>query len=176
MEGIIKKNVVIIGDGYVGKTSILNSIKQQKFEEQIPNLYDDFEYTQTIGDKQFKVKFIDTAGQEEFAMIRAFSYKDADLFLLCFAVDDRVSFENMETKWISDLKDYSDVPIILLGTKSDLRRTNRNCINKDEIVKIQKKINALFYAECSAKTLSGIDDLKKRILKFFSKERSCTIQ
>jgi GTPase SAR1 family protein len=38
MEGIIKKNVVIIGDGYVGKTSILNSIKQQKFEEQIPNL------------------------------------------------------------------------------------------------------------------------------------------
>lgn len=39
MEGIIKKNVVIIGDGYVGKTSILNSIKQQKFEEQIPNLW-----------------------------------------------------------------------------------------------------------------------------------------
>jgi GTPase SAR1 family protein len=39
----------------------------------------------------------------------------ADLFLLCFAVDDRVSFENMETKWIPDLEEYSDVPIILLG-------------------------------------------------------------
>ncbi|KAJ3665855.1 hypothetical protein Zmor_001322 [Zophobas morio] len=171
-----KKNIVIIGDGYVGKTSILNSIKEQKFEEQIPNVYDDFEWIQTINGKQYRLKFIDTAGQEEFAMIRKLSYKEANVFLLCFAVDDKVSYENMETKWVPDLEEYSDVPIILLGTKSDLRKNKSNCISRDEINRFQKKIGALFYVECSAKTLAGIEDLKKRILKFVAKERSCVIQ
>ncbi|XP_044259792.1 ras-like GTP-binding protein RHO [Tribolium madens] len=171
----MERNIVIIGDGYVGKTSILNAIKDKKFQEQIPNVYDDFELCQTVNGKQFQLKFIDTAGQEEFAMIRNLSYKDANLFLLCFAVDDPVSFENMESVWVPDLQNCKDVPVVLVGTKSDLRKTN-SCINRDEIIKFQKKINALFYAECSAKTLDGIEDLKKRILKLFAKEKSCIIQ
>lgn len=32
------KNIVVIGDGYVGKTSILHAIQRLDFQEQIPNL------------------------------------------------------------------------------------------------------------------------------------------
>lgn len=91
-------------------------------------------------------------------------------------MDDRVSFENMAAVWVPDLQDYKDIPVILVGTKSDLRSTGTDCISKDEISKFQKKINAIFYVECSAKNLTGIEDLKKRLLKFLTKDRSCVIQ
>lgn len=65
----------------------------------------------------------------------------------------------------------------ILGTKSDLRGPNQ-CLNRDDILRYQKKIRALHYVECSAKTLQGIDDLMQKTIKIMvtSKERSCTIQ
>ena len=40
----------------------------------------------------------DTAGQEEFDRIRPLSYKDTHIFLLCFAVDNDRSLENISSK------------------------------------------------------------------------------
>ena len=38
------------------------------------------------------------AGQEEFEHIRPLSYGDSHVVLICFAVDNRDSFDNIETK------------------------------------------------------------------------------
>lgn len=43
-------------------------------------------------------------------------------------------------------------------------------------MKFQKKISALFYMECSAKTLEGIENLQKKIEKVCLKEKNCIIQ
>jgi GTPase SAR1 family protein len=37
-------------------------------------------------------------GQEDYSHIRPLSYQDAHVFLICFAVDNRDSFDNVENK------------------------------------------------------------------------------
>ena len=45
-----------------------------------------------------------------------------DVFLVCFSVSDTVSLERVESKWIPEVNHHCPgVPIMLVGTKSDLR-------------------------------------------------------
>ena len=64
----------------------------------------------------------DTAGQEDYDRLRPLSYPDTDVLLLCFAVDNPDSFENVADKWAVELHAFCPgAPIILVGTKTDLR-------------------------------------------------------
>lgn len=64
----------------MGKTSILKAIRDNEFKDQIPNVYDAFDYHITINGKKFCLKFVDTAGQEEYSMLRKLSYKEVSFF------------------------------------------------------------------------------------------------
>jgi Ras-related C3 botulinum toxin substrate 1 len=50
------------------------------------------------------------------------SYPQTDVFLVAFSLVSPTSLENVEAKWIPELKHHApNVPIILVGTKLDLR-------------------------------------------------------
>ncbi|EOX90797.1 RAC-like GTP binding protein 5 isoform 3, partial [Theobroma cacao] len=64
----------------------------------------------------------DTAGQEDYNRLRPLSYRGADVFILAFSLISKASYENVSKKWIPELKHYAPgVPIVLVGTKLDLR-------------------------------------------------------
>ena len=46
----------------------------------------------------------DTAGQEDYSSLRPLSYPQTDVFLLCFSVISRVSFANVVSSWIPELR------------------------------------------------------------------------
>jgi Rho family, other len=61
-------------------------------------------------------------GQEEYDKLRPFSFDKLDVLLIGFSIDNPRSLENVQGKWISEaLCHCSDVPIIMVGMKSDLR-------------------------------------------------------
>ena len=44
------------------------------------------------------------------------------MFLVCFSVVQMSSFDNVKSKWIAEVTNYNPTtPILLVGTKSDLR-------------------------------------------------------
>jgi len=45
-----------------------------------------------------------------------------DVFLVCFSLTDKESFKNALNKWIPELYQNANAPIILVGTKSDLKK------------------------------------------------------
>ena len=84
----------------------------------------------------------DTPGQDDFDTLRPLVYPNTDVFLLCFSVVSPSSFLNIKEKWIPEIKKSKEkgskpVPIILVGTQSDLR----NDVNtRVELAKYKDKI------------------------------------
>jgi small GTP-binding protein len=108
--------------------------------------------------------------------LRSLSYPDTDVFLVCFSIVSPTSFKNVKSKWIKDLGDFKkNVPIILVGTKLDLRedeeeiknllKKEQNPISKDEGIKLAEEIGAVVYMECSAKTQKGLKELFNQVVK-----------
>lgn len=101
-------------------------------------------------------------GQEDYDRLRPMSYTNANVFLVCFSVISRSSFENVADKWVPELKKYAKgVPFILVGTQSDRRNgaPASRVISPKEGAELAKKLGAVEYAECSAKTRDGLRDV-----------------
>ncbi|VEL27530.1 unnamed protein product [Protopolystoma xenopodis] len=89
---------------------------------------------------------------------------------MCFSIDSPDSLDNIPEKWTPEVKHFcSNVPIILVGNKKDLRNdegTRRELARmKQEPVKTEdgkamaEKIGAYAYIECSAKTKEGVREV-----------------
>jgi len=115
---------VVVGDGTVGKTCLLISFTSDKYDDTyIPTIFDTYSVNIMVDGKPFNIGLWDTAGQEEYDRLRPLSYPSTDVFLLCFSVNSRTSFNNVKHKWIPELEQYcpQGCARILIGTKADLR-------------------------------------------------------
>ncbi|ETS65109.1 rho3 gtp binding protein [Moesziomyces aphidis] len=110
----------------------------------------------------------DTAGQEEFDKLRTLSYADTHVVVLCFAADNPVSLENVETRWVPEIRDHCPgVKIILVALKCDLRSggegEKRRMLSYQDGVRVAKRIHASRYLECSAKLNRGVNQASLEI-------------
>jgi len=153
---------VVIGDGAVGKTSLLMSYTTNEFPTNyVPTVFENFEVDLQIEGEKYTLNLFDTAGQEAYDRLRPLAYTSADIFLVCFSVACVTSFENVDTKWVPELREYCpEVPYLLVGTQVDLRDDGE--YGKDELVsadmghKMSKQVQAVGYVECSALTQRGL--------------------
>ncbi len=92
-----------------------------------------------------------------------------DLFLICFSVVDPTSYQNIELKWVPELKRHAaGVPFIVVGTKLDLRNDPKTIrvlaqrrqqpITYNEAQRRAGELGAL-YVECSALTQDGLKEV-----------------
>ena len=164
--------VTIVGDGAVGKTCLLISYTTNAFpEDYLPTVFDMHTGIVEVDGKPINLKLWDTAGREDYDRIRPQSYPGADVVLVAFSLISRASFESVKQKWLPELKHFRpDVPIVVVGTKLDLR-SDANTIAKlreknlpppittEEGVEMARSIGAVAYRECSALTLKGLTDV-----------------
>ena len=81
-----------------------------------------------------------TAGQEDYDRLRPLSYPMTDVFVVCFDVSRRASFENVRNKWFPEVQHYCpDTPSILVGMKSDLRRGAQETVTTEEAQQLAKE-------------------------------------
>merc|ERR1712018_149641 len=114
----------IVGDGAVGKTSLLIVYSSGAYngDEYIPTVFDNYQTTEMVDKKPITLLLWDTAGQADYDRLRPLAYPQTDVFIICFSVDNPASFNNVLEKWHPEVMHYCpDVPIILAGTKIDLR-------------------------------------------------------
>ena len=172
----------LVGDGAVGKTTFLLSYTAKSFlTEYTPTIFDNFCQIEHVGNDIFNVSLWDTAGQDEYSAYRAGCYNNCnfDVFLLCFSVTQRSSFRNIKNKWIVELKKHSpNVPVIVVGTQTDLRDDNdKEHISKKEGERMAKELKAKRYCECTSKdyetthnvVLEAIEDFLEREREMIAK-------
>jgi len=155
-------------------------------EDYIPTVFDNYVVNITAGDQNIELGLWDTAGQEEYDRLRPLSYANANVFLICFSVVNPTSCENVQSKWYPEVVHFCpDVPQILVGTKIDLRSdegvieklksSGQHPITTEQGESLAKKIKAIKYLECSAKTgqnLKNVFDEAVKSVLFRTKQSS----
>lgn len=159
---------VVVGDGAVGKTCMLVTYTSNQFPaEYIPTVFDNYSAMKTVDGKTVKLELWDTAGQEDYDRLRPLAYPNTNVYLICFSIINTRSLENVKLKWVPELRHHTpDVPIILVGTKSDLRDDDKTIkelesksqrmVTTQEAQRMAKDVGCVLYIECSALTQTGI--------------------
>ncbi|KAL0130860.1 hypothetical protein PUN28_002457 [Cardiocondyla obscurior] len=156
--------VVLVGDGAVGKTSLVVSYSTNGFPgEYVPTAFDNYNVVVNVDGQPLNVQLCDTAGQDDFDPLRSLCYPETDVFLVCFSVVCPSSYHSVASRWINEVRKYCpNAPIILVGTKSDLRSDVRLMLQlarygQAPITMIQghqlaHRLGAVNYVETSALT------------------------
>uniref|UniRef100_A0A8C1IJB3 Rho-related GTP-binding protein RhoG n=1 Tax=Cyprinus carpio TaxID=7962 RepID=A0A8C1IJB3_CYPCA len=162
---------VVVGDGAVGKTCLLISYTTGAFpKEYIPTVFDNYSSQVTVEGRTVSLNLWDTAGQEEYDRLRTLSYPQTNVFIICFSISSPPSYENVKHKWHPEVTHHCpSVPILLVGTKSDLRNDadvlkklkeqNQAPITHQQGQALARQIHAIKYLECSALSQDGIKDV-----------------
>ncbi|XP_053154667.1 rho-related GTP-binding protein RhoU isoform X3 [Hemicordylus capensis] len=162
---------VLVGDGAVGKTSLVVSYTTNGYPtEYIPTAFDNFSAVVSVDGRPVRLQLCDTAGQDEFDKLRPLCYTNTDIFLLCFSVVSPSSFQNVSEKWVPEIRCHCPkAPIILVGTQSDLREDVKVLIELDKCKEkpvaeeaarlCAEEIKAASYIECSALTQKNLKEV-----------------
>jgi small GTP-binding protein len=168
----IKQKILLLGDGAVGKTSLIKRFVLDQFDDK---------YIVTIGAKvskklihvriykdigmDIKLMIWDVIGQHGYSSVHASSFVGTDGVLMVYDVNRPETLTNLKDFWIPSLeKVIGKVPMIFLGNKSDLEKLTLES-KENEIVSEQNS-RVLF---TSAKTGDNVElaflELGRKLMK-----------
>lgn len=119
----IEFKLVLVGDGGVGKTTLVRRHITGEFEKKyIPTLGVDVHplvFHTNYGKIIFNVW--DTAGQEKYGGLRDGYYIKGDCAILMFDVTSRITYKNIPN-WYRDVaRVLENIPMVLVGNKVDVK-------------------------------------------------------
>ena len=160
-----KFNISILGESYVGKTSLVEIITGFDFNPtKIATVGIEHSYLNKEFDGEMRrFQIFDTAGQEKYHSLSASTIQIADGYILVFDVGRKDTLQ-LINKWINYITEYVEVDkkvIIIIGNKIDIE--NRE-ISEEEGKKFaqSKKVK---YFETSAKDNIGVEKAFNEIIK-----------
>ena len=114
---------LIVGDGSVGKTSIVRRLTRNDFDTDTEATVgvEFITHVITVDNTAIKLQIWDTAGQEKYRSVGKAYYRDAVGVLLVFSLTSHESFESL-SEWLEDVRPFchKSAKIVLIGNKSDL--------------------------------------------------------
>lgn len=159
MQTLGPYKIVILGEGRVGKTSLLKRYKYNSFDEHEASSQNATYLEKTVEDKksskEVKLALWDTAGQERFHSLAPIYYRDADGALVVYDITEPESFKRVAT-WVSELKTNGcNIPVSLVGNKYDMKVQQR--VPQSQAEDFAKSIGAR-HGYASAKHSRGVEE------------------
>lgn len=114
--------VVLVGDGNVGKTSLVRRFCNERFEAtRILTIGVDFQIkTVRLGARDLRLSIWDVAGQQRFRTFRDQFYNGTLAAALVYDVTSPASFSNL-VRWRAEvLSAVPGVPLVVIGNKTDM--------------------------------------------------------
>ncbi|KAH3746088.1 hypothetical protein Pelo_12519 [Pelomyxa schiedti] len=155
--------LVVIGAGAVGKSAlVVRFIKGDFIAEYDPTIEDSYRRQFSVDDRQCHLDILDTAGQEEYSALRDNYMRTGQGFLVVFAVNSRGSFAEIPgfVKHIHEVKDLDEVPLVVVGSKCDLRADVPQRVINDFCTKNQAP-----FIPCSAKSNTNVETVFSEVVK-----------
>ena len=112
--------IILLGDGAVGKTSLVRRFVEQKFDDKYITTIGTNVKKKEIEDLDVKLLIWDMYGQKLKPTLQKSNYKGSDGAIIVYDLTRMKTFENLDN-WIDNLFDVTgEIPIIVLGNKYDL--------------------------------------------------------
>ncbi len=159
----IKRKVLLLGDGAVGKTSLIRKFVIDKFDDK---------YIATIGTKvtkkelelQYDGKTIyvtlmiwDVLGQRDYKSVQSASFKGADGVILVCDLTRKETLLSLEEYWLEIIRsNISRLRLVFVGNKCDLLEKAQ--FSLDDLQAVASNYNTVSFAS-SAKTGEGVEKL-----------------
>jgi small GTP-binding protein len=162
--------VCLLGDGGVGKTSLVLRYCENKFKDN---------YIMTIGSNfstktvkledypnfEIKLQIWDLAGQKHFSFVRPPFYRGATGVIYVHDLTRRSSFENLPN-WQEEVqKVIGKKTSILVGNKLDLAEDGQREVAKSDGEAFKEELGSLSYYETSAKEGLNVEKIFKEITR-----------
>ncbi|MHA1931009.1 MAG: Rab family GTPase [Promethearchaeota archaeon] len=173
--------VTVIGDGKVGKSTLIKRFTQGSFKKDyVKTIGAQFSvYDEKIDGDKIRLLFWDIAGQDTFHFLRPNFFKNSRAAIIVYSLEDnkfgKESFKHI-LNWYEDISKFcGDIPIVIFGNKVDL--INENELDDSQIQELVKKNNFLNYYITSAKTGKGVIEAFNAIIKtLYSKFKSLSAE
>ena len=144
--------VILLGDSSVGKSSIIERLKSDSFNNNQSATISLEHHNLIIKINSFivRMQIWDTAGQEKFDAIASTYYKSADVVIFVYSINIRDSFDRV-SQWSKQVDENSSIDEqqirILLGNKTDLN--NERVVSTEEGKDLAKQIGCVHFDEIS---------------------------
>ena len=152
---VTRHKIIFVGDAATGKTSIINRIIDNPFNDtyEVSIGIDFMSKNIRFRGQNIKIQIWDSAGQEKYKGLIPSYVRNSSIVFIVYDISKRSSFDNIPN-WISFVKNIEKTTMILCGNKTDLERE----VEKNEGQDLAKKEGLLFF-ECSAKTNENIKNM-----------------
>eukprot|EP00005_Dracoamoeba_jomungandri_P002926 CAMPEP_0174256296 /NCGR_PEP_ID=MMETSP0439-20130205/5550_1 /TAXON_ID=0 /ORGANISM="Stereomyxa ramosa, Strain Chinc5" /LENGTH=184 /DNA_ID=CAMNT_0015338843 /DNA_START=102 /DNA_END=656 /DNA_ORIENTATION=+ len=139
---------------------------QSKFVDYYePTIEDCYRKTLEVDNKICVLDILDTAGQEEYSVLRDQYMKNGEGFLMVFSITDKLSFEEIKNfhQRIYRLNEHKDkVPMVVCGNKCDLEEKRE--IQRTAIETIAKEYECPWF-ETSAKENKNVVEAFQEVVR-----------
>mmetsp|Transcript_19660 Transcript_19660/g.63887 ORF Transcript_19660/g.63887 Transcript_19660/m.63887 type:complete len:214 (-) Transcript_19660:41-682(-) len=165
------RKVCLLGEGRVGKTSLLLRYVHNTFSETQPATIQASYLTKrlTVEGNTVHLSIWDTAGQERFHALGPIYYRDADAALLVYDITDMDSFVRVKN-WVKELRKMAgkDIVLVLAGNKVDMERNRQ--VPAEEAEAYAASIDATLF-HTSAKANKGVEQAFLHIARTLAAQR-----
>ncbi|KAJ6659043.1 hypothetical protein lerEdw1_019345 [Lerista edwardsae] len=164
--GLKVSKVVVVGDLYVGKTSLINRFCKDVFDRDYKaTIGVDFEIERfEIAGVPYSLQIWDTAGQEKFKCIASAYYRGAEAIITVFDLTDIQTLDHTK-QWLEDALRENDPGssfVFLVGTKKDLV-SDAACERTElDAIRFANTMQAEYWS-VSAKTGENVKDFFSRV-------------
>jgi len=156
---------VLVGRAGAGKSCVtIRFIAGRFLDYYEPTVEDLYRKTIELGDdnEPYVVDIFDTAGQDEFRVVRDAYLRDADGVVGVYAINDKESFREISRYYDHVRRCKSEsvetpIPFVLLGNKCDIKTSERE-VSYKEGEELAKYLNAIQFYETSALNGQNIHD------------------
>ena len=176
-ESYITFKIITVGESGVGKTSIFRRFVYSTFEENTLTtlgLQFSFKDVTLSSGQKIQLKLINTAGEEKYRSLSKSYFKNADVALFVFSLNNIDTFEHIND-WVDLFKENHDkvdkIPKYLIGNKNDLEQ-------KVDQGKIDELTQNLGYKYISSSALNNnnieylFNDISETVFKTYKPDKN----
>ena len=154
--------ILLLGDASVGKTSFTKRYCYNIFNpsERLTIGVDFHVKTIELNDRRIKLQLWDVGGEERFRFLLPTYCLGANAAFLLYDITRPSTLDNI-SEWITIVRQKGGpIPIMLVGSKLDLEKTQRQ-VQRDYGIQIAEKNDMASFVEISAKENANVDDAFK---------------